>query len=253
MQLRRFKNKVALITGAGGGIGRATALAFSREGASVAVVDYNAESAAETVRLIEAEGGKALQLVIDIKDEAQVKGMVKDTVAKFGALHIAFNNAGLDMPGIPLVEFTEANWDRIIDTNLKGMFFCLKHEIIAMTAQGCGAIVNMSSLAGVLTGHGIPVYTASKHGVIGLTRAAALESIKQGVRINAVCPAAVMTPLLEQHMKNPGFADMLRAQHPIGRWAEPEEIANVVMFLASDHASFIVGQPIVVDGGVTLV
>ena len=252
MQIKRFENKVALATGAGSGIGRATALAFAREGAAVAVVDYNAAGAHETVRLIEAEGGQALALVVDIKDEAQVKSMVAQTIEKFGALHIAFNNAALDIPGIPLVEFTEENWDRIVDTNLKGTFFCLKHEIIAMTAQGGGAIINTSSLAGIVTGHGIPVYTASKHGVVGLTRAAALESIKQGVRINAICPAAVMTPLLQQHMDRPGFADMIRAQHPIGRWAEPEEIANVVLFLASDHASFIVGQPIVIDGGVTI-
>ena len=253
MQLKRFENKVALVTGAGSGIGRATALAFAREGAKVAVADYNAAGAAETVRLIEAEGGTALAQHVDIKDEAQVQAMVAQIIATYGRLDCALNNAALDMPGIPLVEFTESNWDRIIDTNLKGTFFCLKHEIKAMAAQGGGAIVNMASLAGVVTGMGIPVYTASKHGVVGLTKAAALESIKQGVRINSICPAAVMTPLLEQHMDRPGFKEMLCNQHPIGRWAEPEEIANVALFLLSDHASFIVGQPIIVDGGVTLV
>ncbi len=252
MQLRRFENKVALITGAGGGIGRATSLAFSREGASVVVVDFNAETAAETVRLIEAEGGTALQLAVDIGNEAQVKGMVEQTIAKFGKLDIAFNNAAVDVHSTLLTDTTEAIWDRVIDTNLKGTFFCLKHEIIAMTARGGGAIINTSSLAAITTAPGIPAYTASKHGVVGLTRASALESIKQGVRINAVCPGAVLTPLLESHLKIPGMKEHIEAQHPIGRWAQPEEIANVVMFLASDHASFIVGQPIIIDGGATI-
>jgi NAD(P)-dependent dehydrogenase (short-subunit alcohol dehydrogenase family) len=252
MQLRRFENKVALITGAGGGIGRAASLAFSREGASVVVVDFSAETAAETIRLIEAEGGTALQLTVDIRDEAQVKGMVEQTIAKFGKLDIAFNNAAVDVHSTLLINTTEAVWDRVIDTNLKGTFYCLKHEIIAMTAHGGGAIINTSSLAALTTTPGIPAYTASKHGVVGLTRSAALESIKQGVRINAVLPGATLTPLLASHLEKPGMKEFIENQHPIGRWAQPEEIANVVMFLASDHASFIVGQSIVVDGGATI-
>ena len=252
MSLNRFVDKVVLITGAGGGIGRATSLAFAREGAKIVVVDFNAETAAETVRLIEAEGGTAILLKVDISDESQVKGMVEQTIAQFGKLDVAFNNAAVDVHSTMLVDTSEQIWDRVIDTNLKGTFFCLKYQIPAMTAQGGGAIINTSSLAAVTTAPGIPAYTASKHGVVGLTKASALESIKQGVRINAVLPGAVLTPLLESHLKIPGMKEHIENQHPIGRWAYPEEIANVVMFLASDHASFIVGQPIVVDGGATI-
>lgn len=252
MLVKRFIEKVAIVTGGASGIGRATALAFAREGAKVVVADFNLNGANETVKLIEAENGIASAVLVDISKEDQVAAMVKTTLERYGKLDIAFNNAAIDMPGIPLTEVTEANWHKIHDVNLKGTFLCLKHEIKTMIELGGGAIVNTSSLAGIITGHGIGTYTASKHGVVGLTKSAALESIKHGVRINAICPAAVMTPLLMQHMDKPGFEEHVRAQHPIGRWGEPEEIANVVLFLASDHASFIVGQPIIIDGGVTI-
>ena len=246
MNLRRFENKVALVTGAGGGIGRTACLALAAEGAKVVAVDYNRASADETQRLVEAAGGEVLVLATDISDEAQVERMVADTLARFGRLDVAFNNAAVDVFGTMLVDTTEAVWDRVIDTNLKGTFNCLKHEIMAL---GGGAIVNTSSTAGILSAPGIPAYTASKHGLIGLTKSAALESIKQGVRVNAICPGATLTPLLAEHLKHPGVEAEIRAKHPIGRWAEPEEMVNVVLFLLSDHASFIVGQAIVADGG----
>lgn len=252
MQLRRFVDKIALVTGAGGGIGRATSLAFSREGAKVAVVDFNDETAAETVRLIEAEGGQALKLVVDIRNEDQVENMVKQTIDKFGRLDCAFNNAAMDQKRVNTWEMSEEYYDQILDTNLKGTFFCLKHEINAMTAQDGGAIVNTSSIAGITTTYGIPAYTASKHGVLGLTKSSALEAIKSNIRVNAICPGATLTPLLKELMKNPEDAEFIANEHPIGRVAQPEEMANVVLFLMSDHASFIVGQAIVADGGKTI-
>lgn len=250
---KRFSGKSVMITGAGGGIGRATALAFSRAGARVAVLDYNSENAEETTRQISVIGGKALTITVDITSESAVAAAVAQVVELFGRLDVAVNTAAVDVHSVPLAEVTEAIWDRVLDTNLKGLFFCLKYQAPAILAAGGGTIVNFSSMAGLLAGKpGISAYASSKHGVIGLTRNAALEYISRGVRINAICPGAVKTPLLDSHLATEGEAEAIRRSHPIGRWAEPEEIASAALFLASEESSFIVGQALVVDGGLSL-
>jgi NAD(P)-dependent dehydrogenase (short-subunit alcohol dehydrogenase family) len=246
----RFVGKVALITGAGGGIGRATALAFAAEGARVVVADWNEATATATAEAVRSARGEALFVRVDVSDEAQVAAMVAQTLAKFGRLDVAFNNAGVDLHGPSITELDEKSWDRVLDINLKGVWLCLKHEIPAMLERG-GAIVNMASVGGVVAAPGLGAYIAAKHGVVGLTRTAALEFIGRGIRINALCPGATKTPLLDDWLSTPGVAEAIRKQHPIGRWAKPEEIARAVLFLASEDASFIVGLPLVVDGGVT--
>jgi len=246
----RFDGKVALITGAGGGIGRATALAFAAEGARVVVADWNESAASTTAESIRAAGGAALVVRVDVSIEAQVASMLAQTLAEFGRLDVAFNNAGVDLHGPSVTELDEASWDRVLDINLKGVWLCMKHEIPAMLERG-GAIVNMASVGGVVAAPGLSAYIAAKHGVVGLTRSAALEFIGRGVRINALCPGATKSALLDDWLSAPGMAEAIRKQHPIGRWAQPEEIARTVLFLASEEASFIVGLPLIVDGGVT--
>lgn len=249
----KFSGKSVMITGAGGGIGRATALAFARAGARTALLDYHASQVEETARQIREIAGEALALTVDITSEAAVASAVKQVIERFGQLDVAINAAAVDVHDIPLAEVTEATWDRVLDTNLKGLFFCLKYQAPAILAAGGGTIVNFSSMAGLLAGKpGISAYASSKHGVIGLTRNAALEYIPRGVRINAICPGAVKTPLLDSHLANEGEAEAIRRSHPIGRWAQPEEIASAALFLASDDSSFIVGQALVVDGGLSL-
>jgi len=250
----RFQGKVALVTGAGGGIGRATSIAFAREGAKVGCADLDLAAAQATAAMIVEAGGEAMPIQVDVSCSASVQAMVAATTARWGRLDVAFNNAGVDLHGPLVTELDEEVWDRIIDVNLKGVFLSMKHEIPAMLESGGGAIVNTSSVAGVLGGApGLSAYVASKHGVVGLTRNAALEFISKGIRINAVLPGAVHTPILDVWLANPGMADAIRQQHPIGRWAEPEEIARTVLFLASEDSSFVVGLPLIVDGGVTCV
>jgi NAD(P)-dependent dehydrogenase (short-subunit alcohol dehydrogenase family) len=246
----RFDGKVALITGAGGGIGRATALAFAAEGARVVVADCNESAANETASAVRAAGAQALVVRVDVSVESQVAAMVAQVLAEFGRLDVAFNNAGVDLHGPLVTELDERSWDRVLDINLKGVWLCMKHEVPAMLDRG-GAIVNMSSVGGVIAAPGLAAYIAAKHGVIGLTRTAALEFIGRGIRINALCPGATKSPLLDDWLKTPGVAEAIRKQHPIGRWAEPEEIARTVLFLCSEDAAFIVGLPLIVDGGVT--
>ncbi len=248
---RRFENKVALVTGAGAGIGQATAIEFAREGARVVVADWNEAAGNATVAVIRERAGDAFYVKADVSREEDVKAMVAATLSHYGALHAAFNNAGVDVHGPLVTELDEATWDRVIDINLKGVFFCLKHEIPAMLAAGGGAIVNSASVGGVVAAPRLAAYIAAKHGVVGLTRVAALEYASQGIRVNAVCPGATKSAMLDKWLETPGAADAIRAQHPIGRWAEPEEIARTVLFLCSEDSSFIVGTPLIVDGGVT--
>jgi NAD(P)-dependent dehydrogenase (short-subunit alcohol dehydrogenase family) len=247
-----LEGKSALITGAGGGIGRAAALAFAREGARVAVADIAAEAAAETVALVNAAGGQALSLTGEVTRDAEVKAMVEAVVRTWGRLDCAFNNAGIagfqvDAAGKKTAEWSEAAFDRMIAVNLKGVWLCMKHELTQMAAQGGGAIVNTGSIAGLA---GLPTssaYVAAKHGVVGLTKTAAIEYAEANIRVNAVCPGFIRTRMTEDTMRRRGEA--ILAQTPLRRMGNPEEIAEMVLWLCSDHASYVTGAAYNVDGG----
>jgi len=247
----RFVDRGVLVTGAGSGIGRAAAQLFAKEGARVVVVDQNEADAQATAASIRDSGGEALAVRADVSREADCRAMVERTLAAYGRLNVAFNNAGVGGSGFPVGDEEEVAWDRVIGVNLKGVFLSMKYELPALIAAGGGAIVNTASVAGLVGERGIGVYSASKHGVVGLTRTAALDYIGQGVRINAVCPGATRTQLLAAWFQDPKVQEFILSRHPIGRVAEPEEIARAVLFLASDDASFIVGQALAVDGGLT--
>lgn len=247
----RFVDRVVLVTGAGSGIGRAAALLFAKEGGRVVVVDQGETDAQGTVALIHDAGGEAVAVRADVSREADCRAMVERALAAYGRLHVAFNNAGVGASGFALADEEEIAFTRLIDVNLKGIFLAMKYEIPAMTTAGGGAIVNTASVAGLVGEKGIAAYSASKHGVVGLTRTAALDYIGQGVRINAVCPGATRTRMLADWFQDPKVEAFVLSRHPIGRIAEPEEIARVVLFLASDDASFVVGQALAVDGGLT--
>jgi NAD(P)-dependent dehydrogenase (short-subunit alcohol dehydrogenase family) len=247
-----MNGKVALVTGAGSGIGRAVALAFADKGASVVIADIDSEGANRTVELIRKNGGEAGYRQSDTSRNSDVKAMVEETVNEFGRLDFACNNAGIHNP-LPesLIEADEETWDRIIAVNLKGIFLCMKYEVRQMVAQGYGVIVNMASLAGLVAESGCYAYVASKHGILGLTKAAAFDYARQGIRINAVCPGAIETPGLMRAPEE--FRQKLRETTPVGRMGKPEEVAATVMWLCSDLASFVTGTGIVIDGGVSTV
>src|SRR5438876_6331341 len=242
--------KVALVTGGGSGIGRATALVFAREGAKVVVADIVVTGGEETVRLIKAAGGEAVFIKADVSKAAEVEALVRKTVETYSRLDCAFNNAGIEGEVAQTSDCTEENWDRTIAINLKGVWLCLKYEIPQMLKQGGGAIVNTASVAGLVGFQGIPAYVASKHGVAGLTKTAALEYAKAGIRVNAVCPGVIHTPMVERAFRaSPQMAEAAIAMEPVGRLGKPEEIAEAVVWLCSDAASFVTGLPMVVDGG----
>jgi NAD(P)-dependent dehydrogenase (short-subunit alcohol dehydrogenase family) len=249
-----YTGKVAFVTGAGGGIGRAAALAFAREGASVVVADVSEKENQETAHVIEAQGGRALAVRCDVTRVEDVKAALDKTVATFGRLDFAFNNAGIEpRKPAPTAEYNLDEWERIIAIDLRGVFLCMKYEIPLMLKNGGGAIVNTSSGAGVIGIKGSPAYTAAKHGVIGLTRAAALDYASQNVRINAVCPGYIDTPMMNRFTG--GTAEgrsKVISEEPIGRMGQPEEIANAVLWLCSDAAGFVIGSAMVVDGGQTI-
>ncbi|WP_242916467.1 SDR family oxidoreductase [Pontibacter liquoris] len=244
----QFQDKVALVTGASSGIGQATAIMFAQRGARVAVADWM--EAPETMRAIEAAGGQALFIKCDVSDNSQVQAMVAQTLSTFGRLDYAFNNAGIEGASAPTHEVTEENFDKVIGINLKGVWLCMKYEIAHMLGQGKGTIVNCSSIAGVIGFPGIAAYTASKHGVIGLTKTAALEYATSGLRVNAVCPGVIQTPMIDRFVeKNHTTKEAMASSEPIGRCGTPEEIAEAALWLCSDASSFTTGHALVVDGG----
>ncbi|HXW06449.1 MAG TPA: SDR family oxidoreductase [Vicinamibacterales bacterium] len=250
----RFAGKVAFVTGGASGIGRATAQAFAREAASVAVADVDEQANRETARLIEDTGGRALAVRCDVTRTDDVRAALNKTVEAFGRLDVAFNNAGVEPRNpAPTGDYDEDEWNRILDINLRGVFLCMKHEIPLILRQGGGAIVNTSSGAGVIGIKGSPAYTAAKHGVIGLTRATALDYAAQNIRVNAVCPGYIDTPMMHRFTGGtPEDRAKVVSEELVGRMGRPEEIASAVLWLCSDAAAFTIGHALVVDGGQTV-
>ena len=244
--------KTALVTGGGSGIGRAASLAYAKEGARVVVADVNVEGGEETVQMIKEAGGEAILVHADVSKPEDTKAMVDQAVEAFGSLDCAFNNAGIGggRDRLLTADYLEEDWDRVISINLKGVWLCMKAEIPQMLKQGGGAIVNTASIAGLVGLTGTIAYVAAKHGVTGLTKAAAMEYAKSGIRVNAVCPGYIHTPLVQRTFDaNEGYEERVAARHPIGRLGEPEEIAQAVVWLSSDAASFVTGHNMPVDGG----
>jgi NAD(P)-dependent dehydrogenase (short-subunit alcohol dehydrogenase family) len=243
-----FQNKVAIVTGGSFGIGKATAIAFAKEGAKVVVADIIEDDA--TVAAIQSAGGEAMFIPCDVSSEDSVKAMVEKTIGQYGRLDFAFNNAGVEGYSAPTHECTSENWSKTIDINLKGVWLCMKYEIPEMLKQGKGAIVNNASIAGLVGFLNITAYVASKHGVIGLTKNAALEYAKKGIRVNAVCPGVIRTPMIDRFTgKNKEVEKQFENMEPVGRLGEPEEVAAAVTWLCSDAASFVTGHSMAVDGG----
>ena len=243
-----FQNKVAIVTGGAFGIGRATALAFANGGAKVVIADWVEDN--ETLNLIKASGGEAIFVKCDVSKSTDVKTMVDKTISTYGRLDYAFNNAGIEGTSAITHECSEETWDKTIGVNLKGVWLCMKHEIPHMLKLGKGAIVNTASIAGLVGFQGLPAYTSSKHGVVGLSKTAALEYVKQGIRVNVVCPGVIKTPMIDRFTgKKKEAEQQFENMEPIGRMGQPEEVAEAVIWLCSDAASFVTGDSLAVDGG----
>lgn len=243
-----FKNKVVIVTGGAFGIGRATALAFAKKGAKVVVVDWKENT--ETIDLIKKSKGEALFIKCDVSKSSDVKAMVSKTIATFGRLDFAFNNAGIEGESASVQDCSEENWDKTIGVNLKGVWLCMKYEIHEMIKQRKGVIINCSSVAGLVGFAGSPAYVASKHGVIGLTKTAALEYAKDGIRVNAVCPGVIKTAMIDRLTgEKEEVEKKFIGLEPMARMGKPEEIANTVVWMCSDEASFVTGHAMAVDGG----
>ena len=246
-----LQGKIALVTGGGSGIGRATALLLAKEGAKIMIADYVPEGAERTVKMIKEAGGEASCLAADVSVTKQVELMVNKTVETYGRLDCAFNNAGIEgAMGADTAACTEENFDRVVAIDLKAVWLCMKYEIPQMLKQGGGTIVNTASIAGLLGFPGAPAYVAAKHGVVGLTKTAALEYAQKNIRVNCVCPGVIRTPMVERVFDKGGMseADVIMGE-PIGRLGKPEEIAAGVLWLLSDAASFVTGHPLTIDGG----
>jgi len=249
--VKRFDRKTVLVTGAGNGIGRAACLTFAAEGAAVVIADMDEAAAAESLRLVGQAGGRAEIFVGNVADYGDCEAMVSLAEDRFGRLDVAFNNAGITGPQNHQVhEYSLDEWAQVLAVNLTGVFNCIKAEVPALKRAGGGAIVNTASVAGKVGGPRMAAYAASKHGVIGLTKAAAIDLVGHNIRVNAVCPGATRTAMLEKTLADPAVKAIFDAMHPIGRTADAAEIARVVTFLASEDASFMVGEAVSVDGGV---
>ena len=248
--MKAMEKKVVMITGAGSGIGRAAALAFAGEGARVVAVDVDPHTLAETVRLIQSARGEGVGMTADVSQDKEVSGLLRKAVDQFGRLDCAFNNAGIEGRSAATAECDEENWDRVISVNLKGVWLCMKYEILQMLKQGGGAIVNCASVAGWVGFSGLPAYCASKGGVMQLTRTAALEYAKNQIRVNAVCPGVIHTAMVDRITGGkPEVEAQFAGMQPVGRMGMPEDVAAGVVWLCSDAASFVTGHPLVIDGG----
>lgn len=245
-----FAEKSVLITGGAAGIGRATAAAFARREARLVIADVDEERGRTTAEELKEIGGEASFLRVDVSNAADVRRMVEHGVSLYGRLDCAINNAGIEGDQAPTADCSEENWHRVLAVNLTGVWLCMKHEIPQMLKQGGGVIVNMSSVAGLVGFPGLPAYVASKHGIIGITRTAALEYATKGIRVNAICPGVIRTEMVERVTGgDPEAEKQFTALEPIGRMGNPEEVAEAVVWLCSSEASFVIGHPLVVDGG----
>lgn len=245
-----FAGKVALVTGAAYGIGRAAALSFADKGANVVVADVDEVRGDETVHFIRKAGGNALFVRTDVSRETEVEAMVQETVEAYGSLDCALNNAGIHKVFVSTIDFSQADWNEMIDVNLKSVWLCMKYEIPQMLIQGKGAIVNTSSAAGLIAAPSNPAYPASKHGVVGLTKSTAIEFARKGIRVNCICPGPTRTAMHDSLVAAaPQIVEMMHTKVPMGRIAEPEEVAAAAVWLCSDEASYITGHALPVDGG----
>lgn len=249
--IRDFEGKVVIVTGGGYGIGRAACLAFARDGAKVVVADVDVKSSEETVSLIKEAGGEAVIIKTDVSHEVEVEALINKTVEIYRRLDCAFNNVGIHKTFISTIDFTQEDWNQMIDINLKGIWLCMKYEIPQMLKQGKGAIVNTSSVAGLIAAPSNPAYPASKHGVVGLTKSAAIEFARKGIRVNCICPGPTTSTRMHEELTATAL-DAIEKMHdkvPMGRTAEPREIAEAAVWLCSDKASYITGHALPIDGG----
>lgn len=250
-----FSNKIALITGAGSGIGRASSLKLASNGATVVLVDFNKETGEETLSLVKEQGGEGIFIQADVSNTEDVKNYVNKAVETYGRIDVFFNNAGSIQKFAPFTSVEESEYDRIMDVNVKGIFLGLKYVLKVMEEQGHGSIINTASTAGIRAEHSVAVYSASKHAVIGLTKGAALEYANKGIRINALCPGGVQTSLtasVAEQFEKGGYVPEELPNMRMGRYAAPEELAEMVVYLASEKSSYMTGSVVVVDGGLTL-